>query len=248
MLLWYSWRDAEDAIPDSAPRLSPNEKISTKHSRSRKRLYDAVLFLCAGVRLLSNRTITLRQARTGQQFLVQFCKALLALGVSLVINHHLCMHYYDMIYLFGPIYAWWLFTFERFNGMMEKVKHNGHDGGVMELTLLRNWVQTQLIYDLLVSLPAETHQLERQMLERRIELEGRQRGSMIAQIAVFQSEVDTGETIISCLIVELINGMCQKPSSCQKESLAKLSISISTILLVIHTNSCFSTAQLCGQP
>jgi len=95
--------------------------------------------------------------------------------------------------MFGPVYAWWLFAFERFNGMMEKVKHNGHDGGVMELTLLRNWVQTQLIFELLASLPAETHQIERQMLERRIELEGKQRGSMIAQIAIFQSEVDTGK-------------------------------------------------------
>lgn len=134
----------------------------------------------------------------GQEFLAQFCRALLALGVPLAINHHLSLHFYDMIRLFGPIYAWWLFAFERFNGMMEKVKHNGHDGGQMEVTLLRNWVQTQLIYELLLSLPPNAHAQERAMLDRIIESEGRQRGSMMTQIAIFQSEVDTGVSF-SCL-------------------------------------------------
>lgn len=49
-----------DSIPNSEPQVSPNEKINTTHSRNRKKLYDAVLLLCAGVRLLATRTITLR--------------------------------------------------------------------------------------------------------------------------------------------------------------------------------------------
>ncbi|PPQ79796.1 hypothetical protein CVT26_012594 [Gymnopilus dilepis] len=191
VLLWFAWRNGDDTIPNSAPPVSPNENINTNHSRNRRKLYEAALLLAAGVRLLSTRTITLRQARLGQDFLLQFCRALLTLGVSLVINHHLCTHFYEMIRIFGPIYAWWLFAFERFNGMMEKVKHNGHDGGQMEVTLLRNWVQTQLIYELLISLPANAHERERAMLNQIVESEARQRGSMMSQIAIFQSEVDT---------------------------------------------------------
>ncbi len=79
--------------------------------------------------------------------------------------------------------------------MMEKVKHNGHDGGQMEVTLLRNWVQTQLIYELLLSLPANAHAQERAMLDCIIKSEGRQRGSMMTQIAIFRSEVDTGMSL-----------------------------------------------------
>jgi len=92
--------------------VSPNEKINTTHSRNHKKLYDAVLLLYAGVRLLATRTITLRQAQMGQEFLAHFCRMLVTLRVSLVINHHLSLHFYNMIYLFGPIYAWWLFAFE----------------------------------------------------------------------------------------------------------------------------------------
>jgi len=193
VLLWYTWRDNHDDLPDSAPPISPNEKISTHHSRNRRKLYEAALLLCAGVRLLATRTITLSQARAGQDFLLQFCAALIVLGVSLVINHHLSIHLYDMVRLYGPVYGWWLFAFERFNGMFEKVNHNGHDGGQMETTLLRNWVQTQLIYEFLLGLPPDAHDQERAMLDNIIEREGRQRGTMMTQIAIFRSEVDTGQ-------------------------------------------------------
>ncbi|KAF5380388.1 hypothetical protein D9615_004710 [Tricholomella constricta] len=193
VLLWYSWRDVNDSIPNSAPHISPNEKITTTHSRSRRELYSASLLLCVGVRLLATRTITLSQARLGQEFLVQFCHACLGLGISLVINHHLSTHFFDMIRRFGPIYGWWLFAFERFNGMLEKVNHNGKDGGKMEVTLLRNWAQTQLIYELLLSLPPTAHDLEREMIEQVIESEARKRGTMMTQIAIFRSEAETAD-------------------------------------------------------
>ncbi|KAF5384761.1 hypothetical protein D9615_001059 [Tricholomella constricta] len=191
VLLWYSWRDVNDSIPNSTPRVSPNEVITTTHSRNRRELYSASLLLCVGVRLLATRTITLSQARLGQEFLVQFCRACLGLGISLVINHHLSTHFFDMIRRFGPIYGWWLFAFERFNGMLEKVNHNGKDGGKMEVTLLRNWAQTQLIYELLLSLPPTAHDLEREMIEQVIECEARKRGTMMTQIAIFRSEAET---------------------------------------------------------
>ena len=38
--------------------------------------------------------------------------------------------------------------------MLERVKTNGKDGGRAKLTLMRNWIMTHLVYDLLLSLPA----------------------------------------------------------------------------------------------
>jgi hypothetical protein len=76
------------------------------------------------------------QAAAGQMYLKMYCLQMMALSVVLTVNHHLMMHFYYQIKLFGPIYAWWLFAFKRFNGMLEKVNHNGHDGGRIELTLL----------------------------------------------------------------------------------------------------------------
>ena len=72
---------------------------------------------------------------------------LIDLNCHLVINYHLSMHFEQMLKKFGPVYGWWLFPYERFNGMLSRVKHNGQAGGRMELTLLRNWVQTQLLYE-----------------------------------------------------------------------------------------------------
>jgi hypothetical protein len=165
VLLWWCWKGENDEIPDAAPPISSNEKITTTHSRNCQSIYSAVLLLCAGVRILATRKISLAQAQIGQDFLAQYCRLCLALGISLVINHHLSMHFFKMIVRFGPVYAWWLFAFERYNGMLEKINHNGHDSGRMELTLMRNWVQTHLVYELLLSLPPTAHPKERDMLE-----------------------------------------------------------------------------------
>ncbi|KZT25039.1 hypothetical protein NEOLEDRAFT_1156520 [Neolentinus lepideus HHB14362 ss-1] len=175
ILLWWTWKDSSDQIPNRAPPLPSNVKRKPTHSRN-----------C--IRILASRTISMAEARLGHDFLVQYCKHCLRLGIHLVINHHLAMHYVDMIKLFGPIYGWWLFAFERLNGMFEKVNHNGHDGGRMELTLMRNWVQTQLLYELLLGLPPSAHDLERRLLHRYILSEASSRGSMMTQIAIAASE------------------------------------------------------------
>ena len=60
----------------------------------------------------ASREISMTQACLGQTFLTKYIKALLALKVHLIINHHMAMHYLRMIKLFGPIYSWWLFAFE----------------------------------------------------------------------------------------------------------------------------------------
>lgn len=83
--------------------------------------YSVLLLLCVGVWMLASRTISMSQARVGQDFFCWYCKALKILRVHTTINHHLFIHYYKFIKLFGPIYAWWLFGFEQFNGMLEKV-------------------------------------------------------------------------------------------------------------------------------
>ena len=189
VVLWSTWKDENDNIPDTEPPLSANEKISTKHCRKRKTLYDAVLSLCAAIRLLSTKKISMSQAKAGQTYLANYCRRLVLLGVDVTISHHLAMHFASMIKLFGPVYAWWLFAFERFNGMLERVKHNGHDGGRVELTMLRNWVQTHLIYDLLLALPPDASPEERDLIDRLIQTEAQyQRGAMMTEIAIYRSE------------------------------------------------------------
>ena len=137
------------------------------------------------------------QAHTGQDFISQYCKALKALRIHTTINHHLSTHYHKFIKLFGPIYGWWLFAFERFNGMLEKVKLNGHSGGRMELTLMRYWVMTHLLYEYLLVLPDdEEHQEERMYIDHIIQQEGRDsRGGMMTELAMYRAEASIGNNV-----------------------------------------------------
>ncbi|KAI0044241.1 hypothetical protein FA95DRAFT_1497378 [Auriscalpium vulgare] len=206
VILWYSWKDDRDDIPDTEPPVSANEVITTTHSRRRKSLYDTMLLLCAGVRLLSTKRISMAQAKAGQVYLSTYCQRLLLLGVTLTINHHLAMHFARMIKIFGPVYAWWLFAFERFNGMLEKVNLNGHDGGRMELTMLRNWTQAHLIYELLLELPADCSPHERSLLDNIIGTEARQaRGGMMTEILVMQAEASVDRVALPKRVGQPVN-------------------------------------------
>jgi hypothetical protein len=189
VVLWWAWKDQDDEIPDTEPPILPTEIVKTTHSRRRKALYDTIILLCVSVRMLSTKVISMDQAKAGQMYLANYCQRMILLGAPLTINHHIAMHFSSMIKIFGPIYSWWLFAFERFNGMLEKVNHNGHDGGQMELTMLRNWVQTHLIYELLLGLPPDASPHERRLVERIINTEAsKERGGMMTQIAIFRGE------------------------------------------------------------
>lgn len=97
VLLWVTWRNDLDIIPDSALPTSPAEKITTTCSQNRRSLYNAILLLCASVRLFATHKISMAQACQAQQFMLQYCCACIRLRIPLVINHHLSRHFCDMI-------------------------------------------------------------------------------------------------------------------------------------------------------
>ncbi|KAG1731002.1 hypothetical protein EDB19DRAFT_2010037 [Suillus lakei] len=171
VILWWSWRDTNDEILDTEPPLPPNT-IAPDFSHN--------CHLLAAVRMFPT-TISMAQACTGQSFLAHYCLECLQLCIPLTINHQASMHTADMIKKFGPVYAWWLFAFERLNGMLEHVHHNGHDGGWIELTLLRNWIN------------------------RIIKVQAQDHGSMMMQIAVYQSEAAEDNVRLPLHNAKLIN-------------------------------------------
>ena len=146
------------------------------------------------------------QARVGQDFLAQYCRALKSLGIHTTINHHLAMHYVKFIKLFGPVYGWWLFAFERFNGMLKRVNHNGHDGGRIELTLIRHWVMAHLIYEYLLSLPADAHPNESNHIDQIVRKAAQEEsGGMLTELAISRSEVSVDSVSIPRRLGKPIN-------------------------------------------
>ena len=53
---------------------------------------------------------------------------------------HLHCRLYESVKQFGPVFAFWLFSFERFNGMLESFNTNGREN--FEIQLMREFVVT----------------------------------------------------------------------------------------------------------
>ncbi|EAU86909.2 hypothetical protein CC1G_10800 [Coprinopsis cinerea okayama7 len=202
VVLWAAWKDHTDTIPDTEPRLGPNQTLKTTHCRRLKTLYDVIILLCTAVRLLSTKVISMNQAFQGQRYLAAYCQRLLQLGAHLSPNHHFAMHLADMIKLFGPVYGWWLYAFERFNGLLKRVKTNGHDGGRVELTLMRNWLLAHLLYELSLHLPDDASPFERALLNDIINSEAT-RGGMAVELAILRAEA-TADSVRVPVAIEAI--------------------------------------------
>lgn len=93
----------------------------------------------------------------------------------------------------------------QFNGMLEKGKTNGKNGGWSEQTLLWNWVMTHLINEHLLSLPEDAHSQEWEMIQSVITTQAWEWGSMMAQIGVYQAEAWEGECWLYTTIIQAYN-------------------------------------------
>ncbi|KAI0710497.1 hypothetical protein C8Q76DRAFT_592296, partial [Earliella scabrosa] len=51
-------------------------------------------------------------------------------------NHHLSLHLWQCLLLFGPVHAWWAFPFERYNGLLQNLNTNSQ-AAKMPLTFMR---------------------------------------------------------------------------------------------------------------
>ena len=89
--------------------------------------------------LLCRRSITLAQLEEADTLLLDFCLNFKQLygAESCTINIHLHGHLKECMEDFGPAYAFWLFSFERLNGVLGSYHTNCHD---ISLQLMRRFV------------------------------------------------------------------------------------------------------------
>lgn len=78
--------------------------------------------------LLCRRSITTTQLLEGDKFLMDFCKKFAELHGhgNCTINMHLHGHLVECIEDFGPVYAFWCFSYERMNGILGSYPVNNH--------------------------------------------------------------------------------------------------------------------------
>lgn len=102
------------------------------------RHYDCWLLFVKAVNLLCSRQITLQEVDQADTLLMEFCQSFEHLYGKdhYTINLHLHGHLKDCILDFGPVYSFWLFAFERLNGVLGAYHTNCRD---ISLQLMRRF-------------------------------------------------------------------------------------------------------------
>jgi hypothetical protein len=97
--------------------------------------------------ILCTSIITETKARLGHCHLIKFCTSFEELyGKNKVTpNMHLHSHLLECILDFGPVYSFWLFSFERYNGILGEYPTNQRS---VELQIMRKFMSEQFVKSL----------------------------------------------------------------------------------------------------
>ncbi|KAF8594834.1 hypothetical protein BDV93DRAFT_565008 [Ceratobasidium sp. AG-I] len=160
--LWAVWGNAEGKIPPGAPPVPP-KGTPPEFQRCQATLYRLVVLLSAASRLLTTWAVQMPDIHRAQTYLQFFCQGLLQMNVRMKPNHHYCMHYEATFQRFGPAYAWWLFAYERYNGLLESVNTNGKIEDI-STTLMRFWIRMHRLLEYVESIPDGVTEQEKDII------------------------------------------------------------------------------------
>ena len=117
---------------------------------------DSHYYLCWSLfvracRIYSRPMITIEEVGVAHSLMLQFCKEFERLyGCAKVTpNMHLHTHLADCILDYGPVHSFWLFGFERYNGILGNYQNNNKS---VEIQIFRKFLRDQFLDDL--SVPA----------------------------------------------------------------------------------------------
>ncbi|KAI1783119.1 hypothetical protein LXA43DRAFT_904217 [Ganoderma leucocontextum] len=83
------------------------------------------LHLVIAVTSASRRSMDQARAAMYEYHMEQYLRGLRQLyNHALVPNHHLSLHLRHFLEQFGPVHGWWAFAFERYNGLLQRMKTN----------------------------------------------------------------------------------------------------------------------------
>ncbi|OAD69923.1 hypothetical protein PHYBLDRAFT_171946 [Phycomyces blakesleeanus NRRL 1555(-)] len=96
-------------------------------------------------RKLTSPSVTYSEIYSAHQLLGEFgkeCETLYGES-SIMPNMHLHMHLHESMLNFGPVYTFWLYSFERYNGKLKNIKTNCCNG--LEVTFMRVFLEKAFI-------------------------------------------------------------------------------------------------------
>ena len=144
---------------------------------------------------LCSPVITETKAMLAHSYLLKFCQDFEALyGKDKVTpNMHLHTHLVDCVLDYGPVYSFWLFSFECYNGILGEFKTNQRS---VEIQLMRKFTCNQFIQD--VPLPTVFKNVFSPILDR---LSSNQAGTLLDQSLSEQDNLSSKVIKISLLSI-----------------------------------------------
>ncbi|KAI1792694.1 hypothetical protein LXA43DRAFT_1130213 [Ganoderma leucocontextum] len=170
----------------------------TRMNRNYQEHYSTVLVWLVSLRIFGSRSISVQEAHRAADCHSWACQAWARMLCHLTPYFHILSHIVIWILRLGPVYGWWTYPYERFNGFLSKVRHNGHPGE-LEATMMRAWVKYQLIYDLILHLEnlgdEQTEDDRQSIISLRNCLEshrrsGNERGTLLTMLAAMSADHD----------------------------------------------------------
>ena len=97
-------------------------------------------------KILCTRSLAKSNVKVAHLLRLSFCESVeKAFGEEIITpNMHLHAHLHKCVYDFGPVYAFWLFSFERENGILGAIPSNNR---FVELQLMRKFLKTLHVVD-----------------------------------------------------------------------------------------------------
>lgn len=123
IVLVLAWGRAGTASPSDAKALAD--------------LLDHTMSLVCAFLMACKRTLTKDRALSYRKHITSYVGGLTTLRPDLEHNsiHHMAFHIYDFLLLFGPVYSWWCFPFERLIGLLQRIPQNHRFGESPEANL-----------------------------------------------------------------------------------------------------------------
>ena len=106
------------------------------------------MLFCAEIHIFASWSITHMESRRTQQQLSEACTLWADMHCHMTLNFHILMHFDLFILMLGPAYTWWEWAYEYYLGWVACFETNGHSGGKMEVTMMRQWIKMLLCQDL----------------------------------------------------------------------------------------------------
>ncbi|KAI0064202.1 hypothetical protein BV25DRAFT_1800806, partial [Artomyces pyxidatus] len=146
--VFVAWQKLEATVEE--PTEADYARIrETSPSRNLPSHYDTLLQYTAAVRILATQSTTPFDVTRGMRHLGESFQSWAWIGCHLTPYCHLAMHFEPQFLRLGPsAYVTAAWAYERDNGVLARINHNGHAGGELEAMQMRRWWKKILMINL----------------------------------------------------------------------------------------------------